>query len=83
MRIRRPDYDVPARCPGWAGGGWRRPTFAVCDGGLINWDIRFWAVRPRRCATCRTIVLPWAVHLVDPTWWAWELRRTWLERRHG
>jgi hypothetical protein len=44
MRLSRPCYDKPHRCPGWAHGGWvvhtKRPD--RCDGGYVDWLLPYW-----------------------------------------
>lgn len=36
MRLSRPCYDKPHRCPGWAGGGWKSAKRDRCDGGYVD-----------------------------------------------
>lgn len=36
MRLSRPCYDKPHRCPGWAGGGTKGSKVDRCDGGSIR-----------------------------------------------
>lgn len=37
MRLSRPCYDKPHRCPGWAGGGWKSSNDKhPCDNGSIR-----------------------------------------------
>ena len=36
MRISRPCYDKPYRCPGWAGGGMRYAKVDRCSNGRTD-----------------------------------------------
>ena len=94
MRLSRPCYDKPHRCPGWAGGGARSARVYRCtsengggeslragryyERGLLPWFLRFSYHRP-----CRTLVLPYVVRHLDPGWWRWKLKdlRDWLYDR--
>lgn len=71
MRISRPCYDKPHRCPGWAGGGFRYAKVTRCDNGRIpgRGEQALWNWRLHRCQTCGVVVLPYAVHLLSPSWW--------------
>lgn len=46
MRLSRPCYDKPHRCPGWAGGGVHFPStrgyakYGSCDNGSIRTRLR-------------------------------------------
>lgn len=73
MRISRPCYDKPRRCPGWAGGGWRYAKTRRCLDGHVQWPhgVRWWF---GRCDTCGVIVLPYAVSITSPRMWAWSIR---------
>lgn len=83
MRLSRPCYDKPHRCPGWAGGGMRYPKVDRCDGGRITvapslsevlaaeetWDGHPIA-NPRRlgrCTECDVVTIPWAWTYLDPS----------------
>lgn len=92
IRLSRPCYDKPHRCPGWAGGGVRSARVYRCtsdnggggslrggyyyERGLLPWSLRFSYHRP-----CRTLVLPYVVRHVDPGWWRWKLRWMLLDVR--
>ena len=74
IRISRPCYDKPHRCPGWAGGGLRYARTRHCDGGTILRAYepgRWWPWLPHRCGTCGMFVLPSHVRWVDPVWLAY------------
>ena len=36
MRLSRPCYDKPHRCPGWAGGGTRSAKVSRCENGSVR-----------------------------------------------
>lgn len=80
MRISRPCYDKPHRCPWWAGGGWRYPRVDRCEGGYIRGrgEQRAWEYRFHRCPVCNVLVLPYASRWFDPTFLRWCLSRAWL-----
>lgn len=75
MRLSRPCYDKPHRCPRWIGGGMRYPKRDRCDDGRIQidyttrWTWRFW-----RCNTCDVVTLPYNVQYLDWRYWAWKIR---------
>lgn len=68
MRISRPCYDKPHRCPGWAGGGMRYAKFDLCDDGRLYqpYRRRYWL--GARCSECGVYALPIAVQWLD---WRW------------
>lgn len=74
MRVSRPCYDKPHRCPGWAGGGWEYGRADTCDNGSIpiDYESRWWRLKVHRCPRCGVTVLPYAIRLTS-----W---RTWLYR---
>ena len=81
MRLSRPCYDKPHRCPGWAGGGWRSAKADRCDGGTIRvrvpmegcrdeWE--YPGTRPWRfgfCNECDVRTWPRVTRHIDPTYW--------------
>lgn len=72
MRISRPCYDKPHRCPGWAGGGDRYAKVQRCKGGHLEtgmYEKRLWRWRFNRCDTCDVLALPYAVQYFGPWWW--------------
>lgn len=96
MRLSRPCYDKPHRCPGWAGGGMHsarvyRCTAEVAPGGGTSLRAGYyyehgllpWSLRFSYHRPCRTLVLPYVVRWLDPGWWRWELRgvRRWCRDR--
>lgn len=75
MRLSRPCYDKPRRCPGWIGGGMLYPKRDRCKGGyLVNQYNRGWRWRFHRCNSCDVLVLPQVVEWVDWRWWRSTLR---------
>lgn len=77
MRISRPCYDKPHRCPGWTGGGERYARVNRCPAGgriPIDYERRGWQLRFHRCPDCRVIVLPWLVCWTSPSWWRRTIR---------
>lgn len=85
MRLSRPCYDKPHRCPGWAGGGWKRPKERRCRDGSVH-------TRPRmvrdaeygdyevsdpgtnrwrfgRCNKCDVVTVPFVWRYLDPRYW--------------
>lgn len=87
MGFRRHCYDKPWRCPGWAGGGWKRPSDKrdICDGGSFapHWKSGCqWHFH--KCYWCGTVAVPLVTRWLDPTWWKFVLTRKvpqWLEWR--
>lgn len=76
MKISRPCYDKPHRCPGWIGGGMRYAEVNRCPTGtLINgiYDKQLWQWRFNRHLDCGLLVMPYAVRWVDWRWWGWRL----------
>lgn len=72
MRLSRPCYDKPRRCPGWIGGGWKWPKGDHrCDSGYIDfgWESEWWAWHFGRCSVCDVLVLPFNFRFIDPTYW--------------
>jgi len=87
MRISRPCYDKPHRCPGWAGGGWKFAKTQTCASGqIVLWKIgdstRNWFSpydwRIGHCSTCGIYTIPFALRRLDPRWWwgyhAWRIK---------
>lgn len=83
IRISRPCYDKPHRCPGWAGGGMRRARTDRCEGGSLRglYERRAWRWRTTRCPTCDVLVLPYAVRFLDWRWWRSEIGGTYRQLR--
>lgn len=79
MRISRPCYDKPSRCPGWAGGGMRYARKHRCENGRINgiYDKKHPRWRFNRCDDCGVIVLPMVIEYVDWRFWHWKIRGWW------
>lgn len=80
MRLSRPCYDKPWRCPGWAGGGMRFARRHRCDNGrVLGWDgeERLPQLRLRRCNRCDVVTLPYAVRFVDPGYLSYRLSKLW------
>lgn len=84
IRLSRPCYDKPHRCPGWAGGGWKYGKVDRCDNGSIRTrgsTAMFWFEDLEegypgvnvwhfgRCAKCDTTTWPFALRRLDPTYW--------------
>lgn len=77
MRISRPCYDKPHRCPGRAGGGWKWAKVTRCEGGFLNTDLyekKFYKLRFNRCNKCDVLVLPYAIRYIDPYNWYVEIK---------
>lgn len=82
LRLSRPCYDKPWRCPGWAGGGMRYPKADRCESGSISmWNdpSRFVRFRFGRCTQCGVVTLPWVTRHLDPTHWKFAVRSAWRE----
>jgi len=77
VRLSRPCYDKPHRCPGWAGGGDRYAKIQRCEGGHLNdlYEKRLWRLRFNRCDTCDVLVLPYAIQYFGPWWWRYTIRK--------
>ena len=89
MRLSRPCYDKPHRCPGWVGGGMRYPKVDRCDGGrvMIRGDRdRSPGTEPwrfGRCDRCGVVTWPYITRWLDPSWTV-EMLKTEIElRRKG
>ena len=77
MRISRPCYDKPHRCPRWAGGGWRSAKAGRCEGGYVRTrpardgqdhpGANRW--RWGRCGKCGVRTVPWELRFLDPAWY--------------
>jgi hypothetical protein len=93
MRLSRPCYDKPHRCPGWAGGGWKSSKADRCENGSIctNNSTGWWVLdlsghpgehrwRFGRCTKCDVVTWPYNIRFVDPTNYIAEVR-LWLDRR--
>lgn len=85
MRLSRPCYNKPHRCPGWAGGGELYAKVQRCEGGRLNGlhEKRLWRWRFNRCGSCDVVVLPYAVRLLDWRWWQTEARRFMRDVRYS
>lgn len=92
MRLSRPCYDKPHRCPGWAGGGTRyaKANRCTCGGSMPGfYDRRAWRWRPYRNAACGVLVLPYVVRWLDLRYWPWKIQdvrwkiRDWREDRRA
>lgn len=81
MRVSRPCYDKPHRCPGWAGGGAFYGRADRCISGRISvdYEARLWQWRMWRCTACDVITLPYVVRWVDVTV---PIRRAWARLRY-
>ena len=87
MRLSRPCYDKPHRCPGWAGGGPKVAKAYLCNNGSIRTrvpmtdcpgEFEYPASRPFRfghCTKCDTVTWPWITRKLSIFWWAYEIRR--------
>lgn len=87
MRLSRPCYDKPHRCPGWAGGGWRSAAQYTCVNGSIRTRVRDDLIgdfgypgdqrwRFGHCNHCNVVTWPVALcHTLDPSWWKFALER--------
>jgi hypothetical protein len=91
VRLSRPCYDKPHRCPGWAGGGTLYPKGdSRCDNGHIrtwsedtdNGMLPFWHLRFLPCDTCDVVTLPYALRWLDWRWLRWEIRSKVADWRH-
>lgn len=81
MRLSRPCYDKPHRCPGWAGGGMHYADDShPCNNGSIRTrkpdpypgEYVYPATAKWRfghCTKCDVVTWPWALRRLDPTWW--------------
>lgn len=71
MRLSRPCYDKPHRCPGWAGGGWKFPKKDRCVGGYIA--LHYERAHPHwrfgRCNRCDVVTTPFALRRLDPRYY--------------
>lgn len=77
MRISRPCYDKPHRCPGWAGGGALGAKVYRCESGSLGdgmYDKKAWAFRFNRCKLCNLMVWPYVISRFDWRWWGWKFR---------
>lgn len=82
MRISRPCYDKPHRCPGWAGGGTRYAKVQRCagiTGSMVDmYEKRFWQFRFNKHNECGVTVLPYAVRWLDWRYvWGWKILDFW------
>lgn len=85
MRISRPCYNKPHRCPGWAGGGMRYAKVDRCVNGYLPDEMcqqKFRRLKMHQCEACGVFVLPLAIQYVDPLWWHYKLFRVWSEIRY-
>lgn len=88
MRLSRPCFDKPWRCPGWAGGGAKYARKERCDNGRIRgWGIHDdRLVRPEwhflRCDTCDVVTIPFALRWLFPEQWRWYALWKWRELRN-
>lgn len=74
--VSRPCYDKIHRCPGWAGGGWKRAKHYYCRNGRldINYEDRRWKWKVHRCQSCGVVVLPYMVRWVEWRSWWYKIR---------
>lgn len=90
MRISRPCYDKPHRCPGWIGGGDNFPKKDRCENGSIIFGpdgySRFWQFKFGKCTKCDVRTIPWVLTKLSPwrwrrglkyRWWNYQARREW------
>lgn len=90
MRLSRPCYDKPHRCPGWAGGGWKFGKKGTCSNGSVrtNDGSGFWALdldgHPRshpwrfgRCTKCDVVTWPYNIRFIDPSNYIVEIKLLW------
>jgi hypothetical protein len=79
MRLSRPCYDKPRRCPGWAGGGMKYANVKHCTSeddsynGYITWHKGFALWRFGRCNSCDTVTWPFMIQWIDPGFWKYKL----------
>lgn len=79
MRLSRPCYDKPWRCPGWAGGGMKWAKRDRCENGRMQG----WHGRPgqqftfHRCDRCNVVALPYAARWLSPWFVAGAVRTAW------
>lgn len=77
MKIARPNYDKPHRCPGWSGVGWLSNKHNWCDGAKRSfprgYNYAWYAFN--RSACCNTLILPLAVKWFDWRTWKWEFTK--------
>lgn len=75
MKIMRSNYDKPHRCPDWSGPAMKNGT-GDCPGGSLSVQMygkdgkrkgAFW--RFHKCTKCGTIVLPFILRKLDPSWY--------------
>lgn len=83
MRLSRPCYDKPHRCPGRNGGGMTYPKVYRCEAGFITTSGRDrygdargpaqarW--RFGRCNECDVVTWPWVTRRLDPSHWRSEI----------
>ena len=90
MRVSRPCYDKPHRCPGWAGGGWKYSKVDLCENGSIRTSSGGYPGEHRwsfgRCKKCDVITWPYMIRFIDPTNYTMKLRLWWDRRiysKHG
>ena len=85
MRLSRPCYDKPHRCPSWAGGGMHYPKSDEprdCTGHVhalgtsdewshpaAGWRALWFG----RCTGCGVVTWPWAARRLSPFWWRTRL----------
>jgi hypothetical protein len=80
MRISRPCYDKPHRCPGWIGGGDKLAKVKRCDGGRINvYGSKLWRWKFGKCNTCDVRTIPWAFCQIFPANLKYRIKRAWNE----
>ena len=76
MRISRPCYDKPHRCPGQKGGGPKYAKVLLCDGGIVHYPRSMWWFG--RCELCRVLVLPpKMLRWIAPSEIWWKLKSLW------
>lgn len=77
MRLSRPCYDKPHRCPGWIGGGPKFGKVDRCEGGYIITRSRVNShpgehpFRFGHCNKCGVVTWPWATRKLSLFWW-WD-----------
>jgi len=76
MKISRPDFNKPKRCPTWAGPGWGRKRIkrsGNCEALInINYEDKLWRYKLQKCDSCGVIVLPFNLRYLD--WYTWYLK---------